>query len=298
MGTVFRATQLALQREVAIKLLRAPDPTHHARLQREALALAALQHRAIVAVHDFGETRSGEPFLVMELVRGVSLEAHLVREGSLPPPSPITCARSGSGRSPSTTRTRARASSRSTWSGAPSRRPCGGRAGPRASSRAHCSPGASAGSSRPSRTDGSSGARWRASGAAPIAAPTSWSRTSVGPPSTRRSLRAPAASPRSARRCAPPRRGRRRERRDAADGRPALRALARSARSPRRAVARRRPVGRPRARPGHPRRGAVPRAALKARQSASSNTRHWRSADSSGSDSSDHHRTGRNPTAR
>lgn len=89
MGTVFRATQLALQREVAIKLLRAPDPTHHARLQREALALAALQHRAIVAVHDFGETRSGEPFLVMELVRGASLEAHLVREGSLPAPRAV-----------------------------------------------------------------------------------------------------------------------------------------------------------------------------------------------------------------
>ncbi len=83
MGAVWRATQLSLQRQVAIKLLRAPDPAQHARLQREALALAALQHPAIVAVHDFGETHGQEPYLVMELVRGESLEARLSRVGAI-----------------------------------------------------------------------------------------------------------------------------------------------------------------------------------------------------------------------
>jgi tetratricopeptide (TPR) repeat protein len=74
MGIVYRATDLELKREVAVKLLpettAAPDARD--RLIREARAAAALNHPHIVAVHDVGETE-GMPFFVMELVQGPSL---------------------------------------------------------------------------------------------------------------------------------------------------------------------------------------------------------------------------------
>ena len=74
MGVVYRATDLELQREVAVKVLSAASTHSDARerLLREARASAALNHPHIVAVHDVGET-SGQPFLVMELVSGPRL---------------------------------------------------------------------------------------------------------------------------------------------------------------------------------------------------------------------------------
>jgi len=74
MGLVFRATDLKLQREVAVKVLLATlaDDSARQRLQREARAAAALNHPHIVAVHDVGEDR-GLPFFVMELVPGPTL---------------------------------------------------------------------------------------------------------------------------------------------------------------------------------------------------------------------------------
>src|SRR5678815_6144405 len=74
MGIVFRATDLQLQREVAIKVLpsASSSPDARQRLLREARAAAALNHPHIVSVHDVGEV-SGFPFLVMELVNGPRL---------------------------------------------------------------------------------------------------------------------------------------------------------------------------------------------------------------------------------
>ena len=74
MGTVYRATDLELQREVAVKVLSATAQSSDARerLIREARAAAALNHPHIVTIHDVGES-GGFPFLVMELIAGPRL---------------------------------------------------------------------------------------------------------------------------------------------------------------------------------------------------------------------------------
>ncbi len=74
MGTVYRATDLELQREVAVKVLSATsqNPDARERLIREARAAAALNHPHIVTIHDVGQS-AGFPFLVMELVGGPRL---------------------------------------------------------------------------------------------------------------------------------------------------------------------------------------------------------------------------------
>jgi tetratricopeptide (TPR) repeat protein len=83
MGIVFRATDLELMREVAIKVLPSTPSWSDARerLLREARAAAALNHPHIVAVHDIGDAQ-GMPFFVMELVNGPSLS--LARPLTLP----------------------------------------------------------------------------------------------------------------------------------------------------------------------------------------------------------------------
>ncbi|HCN78958.1 MAG TPA: hypothetical protein DIT13_17415 [Verrucomicrobiales bacterium] len=75
MGVVYKARQKSLNRLVALKLLapeRADDPQFAARFEKEAHALAALNHTHIVGVYDFGQA-GGFYFLLMEFVDGVNL---------------------------------------------------------------------------------------------------------------------------------------------------------------------------------------------------------------------------------
>jgi serine/threonine protein kinase len=85
MGTVWRAVDELVGREVAVKEPRLPgDPARaYARLQREARAAARVEHPSAVAVHDV-VVEDGLPWIVMELVRGESLHEVLAR-GPLPP---------------------------------------------------------------------------------------------------------------------------------------------------------------------------------------------------------------------
>jgi tetratricopeptide (TPR) repeat protein len=74
MGVVYRAHDLLLERDVAVKVLSATslDDEGRSRLLREARSAAGLNHPNIVAVHDAGQAE-GIPFIVMELVEGTSL---------------------------------------------------------------------------------------------------------------------------------------------------------------------------------------------------------------------------------
>ncbi len=76
MGTVYRASDRALGRDVAIKVLRGDvaDAEAAVRLEREARILARLEHPGIVPVHDVGVLADGRVFYVMKLVRGRRLQ--------------------------------------------------------------------------------------------------------------------------------------------------------------------------------------------------------------------------------
>lgn len=91
MGMVWRARDEVLGREVAIKEVRAPAGMDEAevtrmyrRLEREAWAAARVSHRGVVTVYDVA-TEDGRPWIVMEIVRGLSLAEVLEGDGPLTP---------------------------------------------------------------------------------------------------------------------------------------------------------------------------------------------------------------------
>src|SRR5262249_26338554 len=85
MGEVYRARDLKLKREVAIKVLPAAfssDTDWLNRMQREAEVLASLNHPNIASIYNFEEVE-GTRFLVLELVEGETL-ADRIERGPIP----------------------------------------------------------------------------------------------------------------------------------------------------------------------------------------------------------------------
>lgn len=86
MGAVYRARQANINRDVALKILRsdkAMDEASKARFLREARANSVLVSPHTVTVFDFGQSESGELYLVMELLDGESLGQRLARQKRL-----------------------------------------------------------------------------------------------------------------------------------------------------------------------------------------------------------------------
>ncbi|WP_128375550.1 serine/threonine-protein kinase [Streptomyces cavernae] len=91
MGTVWRARDEVLHREVAVKEVRAPAGLPapeverlYARLEREGWAAARVANSNVVTVYDVA-TEDGRPWIVMELIRGLSLADVLEAEGPMDP---------------------------------------------------------------------------------------------------------------------------------------------------------------------------------------------------------------------
>ncbi len=86
MGEVYRAHDSRLKRDVAIKILPeefSRDPSRVSRFQREAEALAALNHQNIAGIYDLQQSEAIR-FLVLEFVEGDTLADILVKRGKLP----------------------------------------------------------------------------------------------------------------------------------------------------------------------------------------------------------------------
>jgi len=86
MGTVYRALDRELGREVALKVSSRPGAATDAegRLLREARVLARLEHPGLVPVHDVGTLPDGRLFYAMKRVRGSRLDLHFAAEPSIP----------------------------------------------------------------------------------------------------------------------------------------------------------------------------------------------------------------------
>ena len=85
MGVVYRAEDLRLGREVAVKLLRTDPNTPSewlARFEREARLASSLQHAHICTIHELGE-HEGQPFIAMERLEGETVR-QLIEAGRIP----------------------------------------------------------------------------------------------------------------------------------------------------------------------------------------------------------------------
>jgi len=88
MGAVYEALDTALERRVAVKVIR-DDLVGSAeaaeRFRKEARAAASFTHPNVVTVHDFGAAADARAFLVMELLEGATLRDELKRNSRLAP---------------------------------------------------------------------------------------------------------------------------------------------------------------------------------------------------------------------
>jgi serine/threonine protein kinase len=86
MASVWRATDQTLNRPVAVKFLYIRDIRQHDNMirafLREARIAAAIRHRSVIDILDFGTHKNGLPFMVMELLEGESMEERLFRDNA------------------------------------------------------------------------------------------------------------------------------------------------------------------------------------------------------------------------
>jgi serine/threonine-protein kinase len=94
MGAVYRAVQVTLRKNVALKVLAGgSDAESLERFTQEARVAATLKHQGIAEVYDFGVTDEGQPFYVMELLQGTDLAHRIAACGPLPPAEAVGIAR-------------------------------------------------------------------------------------------------------------------------------------------------------------------------------------------------------------
>ncbi|HKY35700.1 MAG TPA: serine/threonine-protein kinase [Polyangiaceae bacterium] len=87
-GTVYEAENLIVGKKVAIKVLSPgafAEQDSHARFVTEARAAARISHANVVDIHDLGVGKNGIPYIVMELLRGETLESIIDARGPLAP---------------------------------------------------------------------------------------------------------------------------------------------------------------------------------------------------------------------
>lgn len=84
MGSVYEARHTTLERRAAIKVLHkefCEDPEVLKRFMNEARAVNIIGHAGLVAVSEFGQTKEGAPYIVMEYVDGITLREYIRRAG-------------------------------------------------------------------------------------------------------------------------------------------------------------------------------------------------------------------------
>ena len=87
MGAVYLARQVAMDRNVAVKVLHRQflrDESSRKRFVREMQATSAISHPNTVTVYDYGTTEQEEAYLVMELLSGKTLHEAVVESGPMP----------------------------------------------------------------------------------------------------------------------------------------------------------------------------------------------------------------------
>jgi len=86
MGIVYKARQVMLDKQVAVKTVLSPMPSDHAirRFQQEGKAASRLSHPNLISIFDFGISANGKPYLVMDWVEGSTLADRIQMHGALP----------------------------------------------------------------------------------------------------------------------------------------------------------------------------------------------------------------------
>jgi hypothetical protein len=86
MGIVYKARQVMLDKQVAVKTVLSAMPSDHAirRFQQEGKAASRLSHPNVISIFDFGISANGKPYLVMDWVEGSTLADRIKMQGAVP----------------------------------------------------------------------------------------------------------------------------------------------------------------------------------------------------------------------